>query len=83
MTVYGLKTLDQSYIPGIRVIVYFPPNLVASKMSDCTVAKPRLFDQCTRSLEKHSEWETHPFVDEAQQVDAHEGLGCVPRTGDR
>lgn len=25
-------------LPGMSVVVYFPPNLVGLKMSDCTVA---------------------------------------------
>lgn len=38
-------------VPGIRVTVYFPPNLVVSYMSDCTVAKAGMLNQLLRFLE--------------------------------
>ncbi len=34
--------------PGMRVVVYFPPNLVGLNISDCTVAIAKdAFSQCS------------------------------------
>lgn len=32
------KAIEEVFIPGMRDTVYFPPNFVGLKMSDCTVA---------------------------------------------
>ena len=34
----GLVVMGKTVVPGMRVTVYLPPNLVGLKISDCRVA---------------------------------------------